>query len=86
MSGVSKKTPLPHWQKIMDQCGWLTAADVSRAAGLSKQTVHRVIYGEVTPSYETIMKIAKAAKASPKDILYADFDYKIGTFAPIVVP
>lgn len=78
MSGVSKKIPLPHWQKLMDEAGWSNAQDVARATGLPNTTIARVINGEVTPSYDTVNRIARAASISPHDILVADFNYKVG--------
>lgn len=68
MAGVSHKTPLPHWQRLMDKAGWTTATQMARAAGLSIGTAHFVVYGDVIPKNDTILKIAKAACIPPEDI------------------
>ncbi len=68
MPGVSKKTPLPHWRRVMERAGWLTASDVARAARIPNDTAHRTVYGKTTPSLETILKIAEAANVHPEDI------------------
>ncbi len=75
MPGVSKKTPLPHWQKVMDHAGWLSATDISRTAHLPVSTVYAVIYGSKTPSDETILRIANAAKLPVEDIASDVFAY-----------
>lgn len=75
MAGISKKTPLPHWQKIMDKAGWHNASEMARAAKLPVGTAHDAIYGRKKPSSETILKVAKAARLDPGVILVDIFKY-----------
>jgi len=77
MAGVSKKTPQAHWQKVMDAAGWSTAQDMAKASDISHSVAHNIIFGAVTPSPETILKIAEAAGVKPKDIADDIFQYLI---------
>jgi predicted transcriptional regulator len=87
MSGVSKKIPLPHWQKVMDQAGWDTASDIAKATNIPVSTVHDAIYGRKNPSNETIIKIATVANVRPEDLAAEVFNYvvaaKMATFNTI---
>jgi hypothetical protein len=72
MPGISKKTPLPHWQKVMNKAGWSTAQDVAVATGLSHGAAHNVIFGgRKKLAAQTVLKIAQAARINPS-ILLAD--------------
>lgn len=71
MAGISKKTPLPHWKKVMEQAGWETAAEMARDLNLPNSTAHCIVYGERNPKADLVYKIAKAARTDPS-ILLAD--------------
>lgn len=81
MPGVSKKTPLPHWQRVMDKASWLTAADMARSTNLSAGNCHRIIFGDITPSNETILRIAKASGIPAQDIASDIVAYAFSTSA-----
>ena len=81
MPGVSKKTPLPHWQKVMDKAGWLTVADMAKALHLPDSTVRMTVHGDRNPSNELILRIAQAAKLNPEDIALDVFRYTVNNSA-----
>lgn len=57
MAGVSKKTPLPCWQFVMDNAGWETAAEMSRAMSIPESTCRSYIYDGVVPSMKKIAAV-----------------------------
>lgn len=75
MAGVSKKQPLPYWQRIMDVAQWGNVMEVSRATGLPHSHIHQIFHGKIRPSNEAILTIAKAAKIPAEDIVLAAFRY-----------
>jgi len=81
MAGVSKKTPLPHWQRIMNDAGWVNAQEMARACGLPYSAVHQTIHGVNTPSIKTVLKIAKASGKKPDEICADIYRYLLDTGA-----
>jgi hypothetical protein len=61
MSGISRKTPHPTWQWVMDRASWATVAEMSRASDVSDSACRDYVFEGKIPGLDAAARIAWAA-------------------------
>jgi transcriptional regulator with XRE-family HTH domain len=60
------KTDTKELRKMMIEFGYGTIVELSEASGVNRNTLGKVVNGEIQPSADVMYKLAKTLKMSPE--------------------